>query len=178
MESNEDKKLRFLRGLDKLRASKVKSDDYTSDLDKDVMKVKGGGVPKPEEVTRIKGTTQKISTKNTENLLSGEEFTSKIARMLKSNAAKKALSVIPMAGTAAGLLSGDPAMAAEEAAGDIPVLGQMYEAVKPTSTGDVDEERTMIAERNAREDYKKSPASNDKLKEIRLKALKRLIGND
>ncbi len=62
---------------------------------------------------------------------------------------KKALGVVPVLGTAYGLMSGDPAMAAEEAAGDIPVLGQVYEAIKPTESGNPDEERQLLAKRNA-----------------------------
>lgn len=66
-----------------------------------------------------------------------------------------------MAGAAYGLMSGDPAMAAEEAAGDIPVIGQAYEAIRPTDTGNVEEERTMLAEDKARKAYENSPASLD-----------------
>lgn len=72
---------------------------------------------------------------------------------------KKLLGAIPMAGAAYGLASGNPAMAAEEAAGDIPVVGQVYEAVRPTESGNPEEERQMLAERNALEDYKNSPAA-------------------
>jgi predicted NodU family carbamoyl transferase len=76
---------------------------------------------------------------------------------------KKALGVIPMAGTVAGLMAGDPAMAAEEAAGDIPVLGQAYEAIKPTESGNPEEERLMLAEDQARKNYAKSPARFNRL---------------
>lgn len=74
---------------------------------------------------------------------------------------KKLMGVVPMAGAAYGLMSGDPAMAAEEAAGDIPVVGQAYEAIKPTDTGNVEEERMMLAEDKARKNYESSPASLD-----------------
>lgn len=74
---------------------------------------------------------------------------------------KKLIGVVPMAGAAYGLMSGDPAMAAEEAAGDIPVIGQAYEAIRPTDTGNVEEERTMLAEDKARKAYENSPASLD-----------------
>lgn len=72
---------------------------------------------------------------------------------------KKLMGVVPMAGAAYGLMSGDPAMAAEEAAGDIPVVGQAYEAIKPTDTGNVEEERMMLAEDKARKAYENSPAA-------------------
>ncbi len=71
---------------------------------------------------------------------------------------KKVAGIIPLAGTAYGLASGDPAMAAEEAAGDIPFLGQTYEAIKPESAGDPEQERMMLAEIKARKAYEKSPA--------------------
>jgi hypothetical protein len=57
-------------------------------------------------------------------------------------------------------------MAAEELAGDIPVAGQVYEAIKPTDSGNVEEERQMIAERNAQEDYSNSPARLARLKAL------------
>jgi hypothetical protein len=71
---------------------------------------------------------------------------------------KKLLGAIPMAGAMYGLASGDPAMAAEEAAGDIPVAGQIYEAIKPTESGNPEEEKMILAERQAMENYKNSPA--------------------
>jgi hypothetical protein len=74
---------------------------------------------------------------------------------------KKALGVIPLAGAAYGLASGNPAMAAEEAAGDIPLLGQVYEAIKPEMAGDPEEEKMMLAEAKARKAYEKSPAFSD-----------------
>jgi len=74
---------------------------------------------------------------------------------------KKLMGVVPMAGAAYGLMSGDPAMAAEEAAGDIPVIGQAYEAIKPESAGNPEEERQMLAEIQARKNYGASPAAAD-----------------
>lgn len=79
---------------------------------------------------------------------------------------QKALGVIPFAGTAYAALSGDPAMAADEAMGDVPVLGQAYEAIRPSDSGNVEEERQMIAERNALEDYKNSPARAARLRAL------------
>ena len=84
---------------------------------------------------------------------------------------KKVAGVIPLAGTAYGLASGDPAMAAEEAAGDIPVLGQAYEAIKPEMAGNPEEERMMLAEDKARKSYSQSPAAMD-AKEAALKKLR------
>jgi hypothetical protein len=76
---------------------------------------------------------------------------------------KKVAGVVPLLGTAYGLMSGDPAMAAEEAAGDIPFIGQAYEAIKPSEPGNPEEERMMLAEDKARKAYKESPARMAKL---------------
>jgi hypothetical protein len=84
---------------------------------------------------------------------------------------KKVAGVIPLAGAAYGLASGDPAMAAEEAAGDIPVIGQAYEAIKPEMAGNPEEERMMLAEDKARKAYSQSPAAMD-AKESALKKLR------
>ena len=84
---------------------------------------------------------------------------------------KKVAGVIPLAGTAYGLASGDPAMAAEEAAGDIPVLGQAYEAIKPEMAGNPEEEKMMLAEDKARKAYSQSPAAAG-AKEAALKKLR------
>jgi hypothetical protein len=76
---------------------------------------------------------------------------------------KKMMGAVPLLGTAYGLMSGDPAMASEEAAGDIPVIGQAYEAIKPAESGNPEEERMMLAEDKARKAYKESPARMAKL---------------
>jgi hypothetical protein len=84
---------------------------------------------------------------------------------------KKVAGVIPFAGAGMAALSGDPAMAAEEAAGDIPILGQAYEAIKPEMAGNPEEERMMLAEDKARKAYAKSPAAAS-AKEAALKKLR------
>lgn len=87
------------------------------------------------------------------------------------NLGKKVAGVIPLAGVGMAALSGDPAMAAEEAAGDLPFVGQAYEAFKPETAGNAEEEQMMLAERQAMEDYKNSPAAKAK-----QEALKKLRG--
>ena len=159
------KKLKYLRDLEKLKASDIKSEDYTSPLDKDTMIAKGGQSI-PEEVTKIKGMTQHIDTKSPNPLLKSEDFKSKIQSLLKSNAGKKLAGVIPLAGAGMAALSGEPAMAAEELAGDIPVAGQIYEAIKPSESGNPEEERLMLAEDKARKAYETSPARMAKLKAL------------
>lgn len=79
---------------------------------------------------------------------------------------KKLAGMIPLAGAGMAALSGDPAMAAEELAGDIPVAGQVYEAIKPSESGNPEEERQMLAEDQARKNYEKSPARMAKLKAL------------
>lgn len=75
---------------------------------------------------------------------------------------KKAAGIIPLAGVGMAALSGDPAMAAEEAAGDL--TGGVYDAIKSEDAGNRDEERQMLAERQAMDNYDKSPARLSKLK--------------
>jgi hypothetical protein len=156
-----DKDLEFLRGMEKLKASDIKAPDYKSDLDNEVTRVVGSA-PTPESVTKIKNATQKIDTKGIAPIISGGDFMDKIASLRAAKAmGKKALGILPLAGTAYGLMSGNPAMAAEEAAGDIPIMGQAYEAIKPSESGNPEEEREMLAERQGAVDYRKSQASAD-----------------
>jgi hypothetical protein len=75
---------------------------------------------------------------------------------------KKAAGVIPLAGAGMAALSGEPAMAAEELAGDIPVIGQAYEAIKPSDSGNPEEERQMLSDRNTQGNYAKSQAYRDR----------------
>jgi hypothetical protein len=100
--------------------------------------------------------------------LTGDEYTSKISalrKLAKSPVAKKIAGVIPFAGTAFAALSGDPAMAAEQAAYDATgPIGMAAEALSPSESGNPEEEKMMLSERNAMEKYKKSPARQSKLK--------------
>lgn len=115
----------------------------------------------------MKNATEHINTKQIQNQLTGDSFVDKIAKLRSMNAlGKKALSVVPMLGTAYAAMSGDPAMAADEMAGDVPVLGQAYEALKSEDAGNRDEERLMLAERNAQADYANSPARAARLKAL------------
>ncbi len=167
MANKKDRELEFLRGIQKLKASPVRDEGYTSPLENDTMQVRSSGRPIPEPVKRIKDATEHIDTKSAMKTIKGIDFQSKIQSLLKNSAAKKALGILPMAGTVAGLMAGDPAMAAEEAAGDIPIVGQAYEALKPTESGNPEEERQMIAERNGQVDYNNSPAKADRLAKLR-----------
>jgi hypothetical protein len=156
MKSKDQKELEFLRGMEKLKGAPVKSADYKSPLNQDVMPVKGGQAP-VDPVTRIKNATQHIDTNASLPVLSGGNFKSKIAQKLAEN--KKLMGAIPFAGVAAAALSGDPAMAAEELAQDaMGPAGLAYEAIRPEQAGNIEEEQMMLAERQAMENYKNSPA--------------------
>lgn len=156
-----DKELEFLRGLDKLRASDVKSPDYVSPLEQDVMKVKGSK-PEKELIQRISSGTDKIDTKQIGKVISGSDFQSKIQSLLKGGG-KKALGVLPMAGAIGAALQGDPAMAAEELVMDLPGA----EAIRSDSAGmSPEDERLMLAEIEAQKAYDKSPARMDKLRKL------------
>lgn len=156
-----DKELEFLRGLEKLRASDVKSPDYVSPLEQDVMRVKGSS-PVKETVTRIPGGTDKINTKQVDKIISGSDFQSKIQSLLKGGG-KKALGVLPMAGAIGAALQGDPAMAAEELVMDLPGA----EAIRSESAGmSPEDEAMMLAEIDAQKAYDKSPARMDRLRNL------------
>lgn len=166
------KELLKLMATAKLGASPIKSPDYESPLEDDVMKVKSLKNEAAEPVTKIKGMTDKIDTKQIAPVLSGNDFTSKIAalRALKG-AGKKVAGVIPFAGAGMAALSGDPAMAAEELASDaMGPAGMAYDALKPDVAGNPEEESMMLAERDAMENYKNSPAGKA-AKLAKLKAL-------
>lgn len=114
----------------------------------------------------VKGVTDKVDN-GIQVVGKTSDVMEKIAqhRALRQ-AGKKVMGILPFAGAMYGLASGDPAMAAEEVAGDVPILGQAYEAIKPTDTGNVEEERQMIAERDARAAYDQSPAHLARLKAL------------
>lgn len=124
----------------------------------------------------IKNATEKIDNREVQKVLSGTDFTQQLAaKRAALQAAKsggsKLLGAIPFLGAGYAALQGDPAMAAEQLVGDVPVVGQAYEALRPESAGNPEEERQMLAERNAQIDYDNSPA-----RLARIKALQK-IGN-
>lgn len=158
-----DKELEFLRGLEKLKASDVRSPEYTSPLDQDVMKVKGYDDPfETKSVYKVPGATQKINTKQIDKVISGSDFQSKIQSLLKGGG-KKALGVLPMAGAIGAALQGDPAMAAEELVMDLPGM----EAIRSDSAGmSPEDEAMMLAEIDAQKAYSQSPARMNKLQSL------------
>lgn len=113
-----DKNLEFMRGLDKLKASPVKAEDYISPLEQDKMLFKGE-TPKPQVSTTIKNVTENINTKVPTNVISGANFQDKIKSLLDARklakTAKNTLKSVPLVGTAVGLgsmLLGNDASAA------------------------------------------------------------------
>ena len=151
-----DKLIKYLRDLEKLKASGVKSEDYVSPLDNEVNVVKSAAEPK-EKLTKLKNMTQRIDTKSVNPQLSGDDFRNKIASLTKGGG-KKVLGALPLAGAAIAALQGDPAMAAEELMED--AVGPLA-ALKPESAGDREAERDLMTEIQSRKDYKKSGAYRD-----------------
>ncbi len=171
---DKNKQLEYLRGLEKLKASKIKAEDYTSPLEQDIMKVKSLGNETEDAVTKIKGMTQKLDTKEIAPIISGSDFAKKIEalRTLKG-AGKKVAGIIPLAGVGMAALSGDPAMAAEELAQDaMGPAGLALEALKSEDAGNVEEEKQMLAERRAQTRYKNSPAATD----ARFQRIRNMLG--
>lgn len=81
-----------------------------------------------------------------------------VAKVINPNI-KRALGIVPGVGAGIAALQGDPAMAAEELAQDaMGPAGLAYEAIRPTESGNPEEEAQMLAERDAMEDYETSPA--------------------
>lgn len=117
----------------------------------------------------IEAATEHIDTKEVVPVLKADEWTDKIAKLRAlKKFGNKAMSVLPFAGAGYAALQGDPAMAAEELAGDVPVVGQAYEAFKPEAAGQsVEDERMMLAEIQARKNYDQSPAHQARLNALR-----------
>lgn len=163
MDEKKLKELQRLKTIAKLGSSPIKSPDYISPLEQDVMRIKGES-PEMEPVTKIKNTTSKIDTKQITPILSGDDFSDKIAKLRALKAAgKKVAGIVPFAGAGMAALSGDPAMAAEETIMDLPGV----EALRSEDVGESpEEEAIMLAERDAMEKYKSSPARLAKLKAL------------
>jgi hypothetical protein len=172
---NDEKKKRLLHQFE-LSRLKNSTDDVIKDKSLSEGFKNGGVVRGPPQhdyhKTIVKNVpAAKIDTVGEKLPISKpSDVTDKIAafRALKQ-AGKKVMGVLPFAGAGYAAMSGDPAMAAEELAGDVPFVGQAYEAFKPEVAGNPEEERQMLAEREAMEAYQNSPAHL-----ARLQALKRM----
>jgi hypothetical protein len=131
-----------------------------------VLMARRGGLPDPtpEMLNEIasKGHHARIP-----NLRDADSFgTGALKSMLKSGTFKGIAHTLPVAGTALALASGDANAAMEEAPGDIPGVGQVYDAVRSEPAGSAEDDKQMIAERNASANYNKSPARLDALKKL------------
>lgn len=94
-------------------------------------------------------------------------FSDKMNQLTKNRIFRQVAGALPLAGTAMAISSGDASAAAEELPGEIPFIGQAYEAIKPGNAGDSMDDRTMIAERDASANYAKSGARKDALNKIK-----------
>src|SRR5690606_16846025 len=135
------RELDFIRGKEKLASSPIKAEGYSSPLDQDVMRVKGGTehINPNREIGRIKGVTEHINTKGVQKIGNAADVmkvnADKIARMKalrKLGSTMPAMGAITALGT--GLMSDDVSASeiasnvAQEVIGDLPVVGQAYDA--------------------------------------------------
>lgn len=143
------KRLRFLEGLNDLKASEVpRKEGYVDPLLNEVNVVKSA--PIPETKTVIKGVTETLENpKAAQKLLTGNQFTDKIAnlRALKQLAKtggqglKSVVGAIPYVGGALGvasaLASGDVSAAAQEAGEELlpPPVQAFVSSLKSTEAG-------------------------------------------
>jgi hypothetical protein len=89
--------------------------------------------------------------------------------LLKNGTFKTIAGALPLAGTAMALSSGDANAAAAELPSEIPGVGQVYDAIRSENAGSAQDDKQMIAERNAAVNYGKSPAGQ--AAEARRKAI-------
>lgn len=123
----------------------------------------------------VKNATEHIDTKTAQKVLSGSDFAQQIAAKRAALQAMKGtgkaalggLGLLPGLGAITTLAAtGDASAAAAELPGDIPGVGTAYEAIRPADTGNLEEERQMLAERDALENYKNSPAALARMKAL------------
>jgi hypothetical protein len=104
-EKKSQRQLEQLQRQRQLQSSPVKSPNYTSPLDSDVMKVKGGRTLSDvtEPITKVTGATDKIDNRQIKKISSGADWMNSIKSKLKGGA--KGLKSIPILGSAIGLAS-------------------------------------------------------------------------
>lgn len=139
-----DKELKFRRELERQRLDSGVSPDYESPWNKEVHRVKGGQ-SLPEEVTRIKGSTQRIDNNSPMKIGNAADVMKANAEKAARMKAMRSLGKLPALGTIAALGSGlmsENASAADvakdvltELPGDLPVIGQAYDAIRPETSG-------------------------------------------
>lgn len=154
-------KAKFIDSERKKRLLRERQDRMLEDLQKQVSTpVIQDSSLSTDDIRHVKSKSAPIDTNQVEKLTRGSDFMDKIAKLKALKAAgKKVAGIIPFAGAGMAALQGDPAMAAEELAED--VAGPLA-ALKPEIAGNPQEERTMLAERQAIGNYKNSQAFKDK----------------
>jgi hypothetical protein len=169
-----DREVKFNRDVNTLKSAPVdKVDDFQKPLVKDIPREKinklgdvlpqssGSDFQKNIEAKRaaLRAKTGKLP--EIPNEINYNEFKKGISHAAPSmkGAGKKILGALPFLGAGYAALQGDPAMAAEELATDAAgPAGMAYEAIRPEIAGNPEEERQMLAERNAQGAYQQSPA--------------------
>lgn len=114
------------------------------------------------------GTINKLSKLAGEAVLEklpafGAKTLDAVQKVANNPGVKKA---VPFLGTAMGLANGSTAEAAEGALGDVPVVGQAYEALRSDDAGSSTDDRMMIAEREAAKNYNSSAAYTDRMSQF------------
>lgn len=157
--TKEEKELERIRGMEKLKSAPVKSPNYTSPLNDDVIKVNGGGVPTVEPVTRIKGTTQKISTNDITPLTNIDEFKNRPRKGGKLGIAAL-LTALGISALPESVQASVPVQTGLRAVEE----GDPLSFLMPGDAGNPDEEQLELAEDAARKAYNNSPARFGKIR--------------
>lgn len=87
-----------------------------------------------------------------------ETFSDKMDKLAKTRIFRSMVGALPLAGTAMALSSGDANAAMDELPSEIPGIGQVYDAVRAEQAGSAEDDKMMINEVNARNNYANSPA--------------------
>jgi hypothetical protein len=117
--SKSDKQKELIKRRLQMQSAPIKSPDYTSPLESDVMRAKGGKSLSDvtEPITKISGATDKIDTRQIKKISSGSDWLSSIKSKLKGGSG--GLKGIPILGSAIGLAS---ALGSGDASAAIPGL--------------------------------------------------------
>lgn len=140
-----DRELKFIRDREKLRGHSGVDPNYQTPWGKDVHTVKGSA-PQAETVTRVKSATEHIDTKSplkvgnaADVMKANAEKASRMKAMRKLGKGLPAMGAITALGS--GLMSEDASASdiaqdiITELPGDVPVLGQVYDAIRPETSG-------------------------------------------
>lgn len=139
-----DKKLKFKRDMEKLHSTPIKSPNYTSPLDQDVMKVKRvSGEWDNDYVKKFPNSTEHIDTKSPLSTISGDDFKKKIAGKLKNPAGKAAMAGIGSMPLLGGLIQAG-------------LSGDVLAAIDPTDSENVGEGSDLFDPSMMNEDYRQN----------------------